>query len=253
MLLGRDGSVKLADLGVARQLPSTLALCNTTIGTPCYMAPETLDGNDYGNQADIWSLGVTTIDMAQGKPPWGHIKGAFAVCALTMPRQATCTCMRPFAETPCAYSRCCVLICTRDSSCTLQVIRCIQSNPPPMLDPVTPATDAFHDFLSATLIKTPAARSSAAELLKHRWIIGAQSAPLAELVANVVALDEAELTQAGGGGGGVADPEDEGATVEIDGDTIAVPGGGGAGGGTDDEGATQLLEEDASGETMVIH
>jgi hypothetical protein len=122
-----------------------------------------------------------------------------------------------------------------------------------MLDPATPATDAFRDFLSATLIKTPAARSSAAELLKHEWIIGAQSAPLAELVANVVALEEAELTQAGGGGGGVADPEDEGATVEIDGDTIAVPGGGGAGGGTDDEGATQLLEEDASGETMVIH
>jgi serine/threonine protein kinase len=70
VLLTADASVKLADLGVAAQLYSTMSKRGTMIGTPHWMAPETLGQNEqYDKKVDIWSLGITCIELAQMKPP----------------------------------------------------------------------------------------------------------------------------------------------------------------------------------------
>nr|XP_009670740.1 PREDICTED: serine/threonine-protein kinase 10 [Struthio camelus australis] len=74
VLLTQDGDIKLADFGVSAKNMKTLQKRDSFIGTPYWMAPEvvmceTMKDTPYDYKADIWSLGITLIEMAQIEPP----------------------------------------------------------------------------------------------------------------------------------------------------------------------------------------
>lgn len=77
ILLTSEGEVKLCDFGLAAAIASTFDKRATCVGSPCWMAPEMLTGSNdsnrndlYGSRVDVWALGITAIELADGTAPF---------------------------------------------------------------------------------------------------------------------------------------------------------------------------------------
>jgi serine/threonine-protein kinase OSR1/STK39 len=169
ILLGLDGSVRLADFGVSAWLVGDgqrRVNRNTFVGTPCWMAPEVMDQKrSYDYRADIWSFGITAVEMALGRAP--------------------------LADLP-----------------AMEVLVHIMQKPPPTLDRFDPDrsrfSKAFHELAALCLQKDPSRRPTAAKLLEHKFFRGAKRAdflvskllkslpPLAERAAQLDGLTGAK-------------------------------------------------------------
>lgn len=132
VLLTLGGDVKIADFGVSAKNKHTLQKRDSFIGTPYWMAPETIQcetvrDNPYDYKADIWSLGITLIEFAQRDPPHHD--------------------MSP-----------------------VRVLLKIQKGEPPKLDFPSRYSKEFSDFLAICLQKDPTKRPNANELLEHPFV-----------------------------------------------------------------------------------
>ncbi|CAJ0752803.1 21910_t:CDS:10 [Entrophospora sp. SA101] len=132
LLMDGDGSVLLADFGVASCLTEggdRKELRKTFVGTPCWMAPEIMEHEGYDYKADIWSFGITALELATGHAP--------------------------FAKYP-----------------PLKVIMMTLSSDPPTLardETKHKYSKGFKEMIDSCLVKDPTKRPSADKLLSHQF------------------------------------------------------------------------------------
>jgi len=72
ILLNSEGEIKLCDFGVSGELINSIA--KTFVGTSIYMSPERIQGAEYSVKSDIWSLGITLIELATGQFPFCDVE-----------------------------------------------------------------------------------------------------------------------------------------------------------------------------------
>lgn len=73
MLLSAQGQVKITDFGVSERLTKEVASRQSVVGSPYWMSPEVILGSEYSFPADVWSLGITAIEMMEGVPPMAEL------------------------------------------------------------------------------------------------------------------------------------------------------------------------------------
>jgi len=97
VLITHDGKAKLADFGVSTKLLTTIQKHKTVVGSPYWMSPEVIvaqnGANGYDHKADIWSLGITAIEMAEAKPPHYDINPLRVI--FVIPKRAPPTLTKP--------------------------------------------------------------------------------------------------------------------------------------------------------------
>ncbi|ODV92952.1 hypothetical protein CANCADRAFT_30947 [Tortispora caseinolytica NRRL Y-17796] len=139
ILLDDTGKVKLCDFGVSGEVVNSLA--TTFTGTSYYMAPERIQGQPYKVTCDVWSLGLTIMEVAQHRFPFP-----------------------PEGEAPLM---------------PIELLSYIVTMPPPELKDEESEgivwSQSFRHFLRSCLEKDPKKRASPRQMLKHPWIVGQSS------------------------------------------------------------------------------
>ena len=138
-----------------------LAMCDAVqvIGTPFWMAPEVIQEVGYDTVADIWSLGIATIEMAEGKPPYADVH-PMRVRAVAHPSAATPP--RSFDIFHIDF------IFINYHFIYYQAIFLIPMRPPPTFKKAEKWSASLVDFLAKCLVKNPEERGSASALLQAR-------------------------------------------------------------------------------------
>ncbi|XP_012513577.1 PREDICTED: dual specificity mitogen-activated protein kinase kinase 5 [Propithecus coquereli] len=132
MLVNTRGQVKLCDFGVSTQLVNSIA--KTYVGTNAYMAPERISGEQYGIHSDVWSLGISFMELALGRFPYPQIQK------------------------------------NQGSLMPLQLLQCIVDEDSPVL-PVGEFSEPFVHFITQCMRKQPKERPAPEELMGHPFIV----------------------------------------------------------------------------------
>ena len=152
MMLSSSGAVKLTDFGVSGSINATAGYkMNSLVGTPFWMAPEVIQQKGYDMSADIWSIGITAIEMAVGSPPYSHLHPMKAL--MVIPQQPPPR-LEDYAEVHGSLSTSSPI-----NGNTVQVT----------------FSEALKDFTDRCLQRDPMKRPTAKELLNHRFIRGGSS------------------------------------------------------------------------------
>lgn len=167
ILVNSAGEIKICDFGVSGQLIDSMA--NSFVGTRSYMSPERLQGTHYSVQSDIWSLGLSLVEMAIGMYP------------IPPPDEKTLAAIfnTPTGQPPAESAA------TNNASTPTQspghntgsprpmaifeLLDYIVNEPPPKL-PAGIFSDAFTDFVDRCLKKNPSERADLKTLMNHEWI-----------------------------------------------------------------------------------
>ncbi|XP_038575241.1 dual specificity mitogen-activated protein kinase kinase 2b [Micropterus salmoides] len=172
ILVNSRGEIKLCDFGVSGQLIDSMA--NSFVGTRSYMSPERLQGTHYSVQSDVWSMGLSLVELSIGRfpipPPdtkeleaiFGHhiLDGSESETHSTSPRP------RPPGRPVSGHG---------PAMAIFELLDYIVNEPPPKL-PHGIFTSDFQDFVTKCLIKNPADRADLKMLMNHTFIKRSEAA-----------------------------------------------------------------------------
>uniref|UniRef100_A0A8C3G5C2 Dual specificity mitogen-activated protein kinase kinase 2 n=1 Tax=Cyclopterus lumpus TaxID=8103 RepID=A0A8C3G5C2_CYCLU len=158
ILVNSRGEIKLCDFGVSGQLIDSMA--NSFVGTRSYMSPERLQGTHYSVQSDVWSMGLSLVELAIGRypippPDAKELESIFGRAIMDGAEGEPHTNMqrpRPPGRPVSGKTR-----------------KNISKRPPPKL-PLGVYTNDFQDFVTKCLIKNPAERADLKMLMSHTFI-----------------------------------------------------------------------------------
>jgi hypothetical protein len=167
VLVTSDGLVKLCDFGVSAQLDSSIgSKTSTRIGSPYWMAPEVILAEGHDTKADIWSFGITALELLTGRPPRCEIPGSAVLLKIPM-------------------------------------------SPPP--EAPASASDKFKRFIARALVRDPARRATAVELMTEDFITGVPERSGATILKGLVTkyIQEKATQSADDEEGGEEEEEEE--------------------------------------------
>lgn len=166
ILVNSRGEIKLCDFGVSGQLIDSMA--NSFVGTRSYMSPERLQGTHYSVQSDVWSMGLSLVELSIGRfpippPDAKELEAIFGRPILDGSEGETLsTSPRPRAPGRPVSGHGPVMA-------IFELLDYIVNEPPPKLPHGVFTTD-FQDFVTKCLIKNPADRADLKMLMNHTFI-----------------------------------------------------------------------------------
>ncbi|CAB1331461.1 unnamed protein product [Coregonus sp. 'balchen'] len=172
ILVNSRGEIKLCDFGVSGQLIDSMA--NSFVGTRSYMSPERLQGTHYSVQSDVWSMGLSLVELAIGRypippPDAKELEAIFGRPvqdgAEGEPHAPSNRLPRPPGGRPVSGHG----LDSRPAMAIFELLDYIVNEPPPRL-PLGVFTNDFQEFVTKCLIKNPAERADLKMLMNHTFI-----------------------------------------------------------------------------------
>ncbi|KAJ4482423.1 Pkinase-domain-containing protein [Lentinula aciculospora] len=188
------GEIKICDFGVSGELINSIA--DTFVGTSTYMSPERIQGAQYTVKSDVWSLGISLIELALGRFPFAEsesddsdlsdLEGTLSparpgsmgsIAALSLvPRQKP-----PKGATARKDKRKSKGVSLQGGGMTMSILELLQhivNEPAPKLTPEGRFPDEAENFVNSCLLKDPDSRKTPKELLKYPWIEQAKTSTI---------------------------------------------------------------------------
>uniref|UniRef100_A0A3Q3VK29 Dual specificity mitogen-activated protein kinase kinase 2 n=1 Tax=Mola mola TaxID=94237 RepID=A0A3Q3VK29_MOLML len=170
ILVNSRGEIKLCDFGVSGQLIDSMA--NSFVGTRSYMSPERLQGTHYTVQSDVWSMGLSLVELGIGRypippPDAKELEGIFGRAVADGAEGEPHTNMqrpRPPGRPVSGHG-----MDSRPAMAIFELLDYIVNEPPPKL-PLGVFTNDFQDFVTKCLIKNPSERAELKLLMNHIFI-----------------------------------------------------------------------------------
>lgn len=171
-----EGQIKICDFGVSGELINSIA--DTFVGTSTYMSPERIQGAQYTVKSDVWSLGVSLIELALGRFPFSDnhdsdnsdledLEGTLS------PGQPIFSAGKKKSKEDKDRKRKSMGVSLQGGSRTMSILELLQhivNEPAPRLTPEGRFPKAAEDFVDACLLKDPEARKTPKELLILPWM-----------------------------------------------------------------------------------
>lgn len=182
ILFNSRGDIKICDFGVSGELINSIA--DTFVGTSTYMSPERIQGAQYTVKSDVWSLGISLIELALGRFPFSESEsddsdlsdfestlsparpGSMgSIAALSLPKSR-----KDKAKKDKRKSKGVSLQGGGMTMSILELLQHIVNEPAPRLTPEGRFPPEAESFVDSCLLKDPDMRKTPKDLLSHKWI-----------------------------------------------------------------------------------
>ncbi|EMD39829.1 hypothetical protein CERSUDRAFT_63381 [Gelatoporia subvermispora B] len=183
ILFNSKGQIKICDFGVSGELINSIA--DTFVGTSTYMSPERIQGAQYTVKSDVWSLGISLIELALGRFPFSDSSSDESDLS---DFEGTLSPARPAPLPPMTRAqkdkkkkRKSRGVSLQGGGMTMSILELLQhivNEPAPRLTPEGRFPKEAEDFVDSCLLKTPDERRTPKDLLKHAWIDHSRTATI---------------------------------------------------------------------------